>query len=115
MGVEDWGVDDFDTGGNLSCLGMSILLAYTVGAWLGIDTRVCLSDCDSAVAACRCKDSSWLVIDPVSSTINALMHEPAPPLAIPKKNDFVEVRCRKYASRYRLARVRRVHHTIGSV
>lgn len=68
--VTEWTLEAIDTGGNLSSLGMSVLVALALGDWFGARMRVYVGRARAAVVGVWDKES-FLLVDPSRTTLNA--------------------------------------------
>lgn len=67
----EWSYEDLDSGGDLSCLGMSILLCLVLELWHGARARVYVSAHRTAMVAVF-MDDDVVLVDPCSSKCNAV-------------------------------------------
>ena len=68
----DWTYEDIDGGGDLSSLGMSVLLAVLLTLWHGACARVYVSEHYTAMVAVFKAEGTFALVDPCSSRTNAL-------------------------------------------
>ena len=99
--VAAWSLEALDVGGNLSSLGLAILLALTLGAWAGARVRVYVGQTRSALLGVW-HAATYVLVDPTRTVLNAF--DVAPALAqLPeggydvrvRRGLLVEVRVRK--------------------
>ena len=103
----EWVMEDIDTGGDMSSLGMSILSALVFGFWHGSRTRIFVSCFHTAMIGVWINDG-YTLIDPSSSRENAItlnFEDSLPTVRKIKKGSFLEV---KQISKWKLAVVERV-------
>lgn len=68
---QQWTLEDIDNGGDLSSLGMSILLAIVLEWWHGAKVRVFISMFHTAVVGFW-NDGDYVIVDPCSSRLNCV-------------------------------------------
>ena len=103
----EWVMEDLDTGGDLSSLGMSILLMLVLGTWHGAKVRIFVSAFHTAMVGVWMQDE-YVLVDPCSSRENAITLNFADPLPFEvdiRKGTFIEVKC---LSNWHVAVVERV-------
>ena len=91
----EWVMEDLDTGGDLSSLGMSILLMLILGVWHGAKVRIFVSAFHTAMVGVWMQDD-YVLVDPSSSRENAVtlnFAEPVPFEVDIRKGTFIEVKC----------------------
>ena len=69
--VPDWTLDGLDATGNLSSLGLSILLALLLRYWCGCSARVHVSRTGGALVGVHSEGNAYLHVDPASTCVNA--------------------------------------------
>lgn len=115
--VREWGMAGFDSGENLSSLGMSILLCLLLGGVLGCRVRVALSSTNAAMVAVH-TGSSFVLVDPTRTlcnlfTASSYLGHTVASVAVPIRcNTIVEIRMPHLAKApWRVALVRKIDLT----
>lgn len=113
-----WSLEALNSGGNLSGLGLCVLLGMLLSAWCGARVRVFVGRFHSAllgVATCDAP-ASYRLVDPTTTQMNALAllphlspHVPMDPVdpSVPPVGALVRIRAKRC---WRAARVTRVLH-----
>ena len=99
-----WSLEDFDSGGNMSSMGLSNLFATILGGWMGAQVRVLVGKggCASVAFWDGKEDNPWTLVDVSCSVKNSFdmapyvskIHEASEEEEI-KKGFLVEVRCKQ--------------------
>jgi hypothetical protein len=92
--TQTWSLDDFDSGDNMSNLGLTVLMTLCVTAWVGARARVFVSEnYENAFVGIWSKDEFRLFdcTDTRYSAITLLPHFVSFKTRIPRKNDIIEV------------------------
>jgi hypothetical protein len=99
--VSEWCLENIDVGGNLSGLGLSVLLAITLGFWCGAKVRVYMGPGRVACVGYWGGDDGMQLLDPTRTLKNAFdvaLHLWRMPDAEwwPTRQSHIEVRFRKH-------------------
>lgn len=68
--TQEWNMHGFDSGANLSSLGLTLLLAILLGGWYGACVRVALSRTRAAMLSVLTASGSFVLVDPTRTLCN---------------------------------------------